>query len=79
MVLRRSRGYVPRPLPVPVPLRPALAVGGDLKNTLCFGAGHDAWFSAHIGDMGDLATLDAFARAERHLRRSPESPRGRGR
>ncbi|OII65448.1 carbamoyltransferase HypF [Streptomyces sp. CC53] len=69
LVLRRSRGYVPRPLPVPVPLRPGLAVGGDLKNTLCVGAGHDAWFSAHVGDMGDLATLDAFARAERHLRR----------
>ncbi|WP_262386988.1 carbamoyltransferase HypF [Streptomyces sp. TRM49041] len=68
LVLRRSRGYVPRPLPVPVPVRSALAVGGDLKNTLCLGAGQDAWFSPHIGDMGDLATLDAFARNERRLR-----------
>jgi hydrogenase maturation protein HypF len=67
-VLRRSRGYVPRPLALPVPVRPALAVGGDLKNTLCLGTGHDAWFSPHVGDMGDLATLEAFTRGERRLR-----------
>ncbi|GHF71753.1 carbamoyltransferase [Streptomyces mashuensis] len=68
-VLRRSRGHVPRPLPVPVPLLPALAAGGDLKNTLCLGEGHQAWFSQHIGDMGDLATQEAHRRAEQHLRR----------
>ncbi|MEV3971454.1 carbamoyltransferase HypF [Streptomyces sp. NPDC050698] len=67
-VLRRSRGYVPRPLRLPVPVRPALAVGGDLKNALCLGAGDQAWFGPHIGDMGDLATLEAARRAEAHLR-----------
>jgi hydrogenase maturation protein HypF len=67
-VLRRSRGYAPGPLPLAAEVRPCLAVGGDLKNTLCLGAGPDAWFSPHIGDMGDLATLDAFQRAEHHLR-----------
>ncbi|MFJ9704959.1 carbamoyltransferase HypF [Streptomyces sp. NPDC101234] len=68
-VLRRSRGYVPRPLRLPVPVRPALAVGGDLKNALCVGEGELAWFGPHIGDMGDLATLEAATRAERHLHR----------
>ncbi|MGW0997824.1 carbamoyltransferase HypF [Streptomyces sp. NPDC002523] len=68
-VLRRSRGYVPRPLSLPVPVRPALAVGGDLKNTLCLGEGDQAWFGPHIGDMGDLATHEAAERAERHLTR----------
>ncbi|MFH8342312.1 carbamoyltransferase HypF [Streptomyces sp. AM6-12] len=68
-VLRRSRGYVPRPLRLPVPVRPALAVGGDLKNVPCLGEGDLAWFGPHIGDMGDLATLDAARRAERHLTR----------
>ncbi|MFH8498740.1 carbamoyltransferase HypF [Streptomyces coeruleorubidus] len=67
-VLRRSRGYVPRPLRLPVPVRPALAVGGDLKNALCLGEGDQAWFGPHIGDMGDLTTLDAARRAEAHLR-----------
>ncbi|MEU7057047.1 carbamoyltransferase HypF [Streptomyces sp. NPDC046197] len=68
-VLRRSRGYVPRPLRLPRPVRPAFAVGGDLKNAPCVGDGEQAWFGPHIGDMGDLATLDAARRAERHLLR----------
>ncbi|MER7935765.1 MULTISPECIES: carbamoyltransferase HypF [unclassified Streptomyces] len=68
-VLRRSRGYVPTPLRLPVPVRPALAVGGDLKNALCLGEGELAWFGPHIGDMGDLATLEAAVRVERHLHR----------
>jgi hydrogenase maturation protein HypF len=68
-VLRRSRGYVPRPLRLPVAVRPALAVGGDLKNAPCVGEGDHAWFGPHIGDMGDLTTLEAARRAERHLRR----------
>ncbi|MFJ7071754.1 carbamoyltransferase HypF [Streptomyces sp. NPDC098781] len=68
-VLRRSRGYVPRPLRLPVPVRPALAVGGDLKNALCLGEGDQAWFGPHIGDMGELATLEAARRAESQMRR----------
>ncbi|MGY4765333.1 carbamoyltransferase HypF [Kribbella sp. CWNU-51] len=65
--VRRSRGYAPFPIDLPVPVRPALAVGGDLKNTFCLGDGQYAWLSAHVGDMDDLATLEAFERAERHL------------
>lgn len=65
--VRRSRGFVPLPLTVPVPVRPALAVGGDLKNTFCIGDGARAWMSAHVGDMDDLATLQAFDAATEHL------------
>jgi hydrogenase maturation protein HypF len=65
--VRRSRGYAPFPIDLPVPVRPALAVGGDLKNTFCLGDGQYAWLSAHVGDMDDLATLEAFERAEQHL------------
>ncbi|MET9913236.1 carbamoyltransferase HypF [Streptomyces sp. NPDC006476] len=68
-VLRRSRGYVPRPLRLPVAVRPTLAVGGDLKNALCVGEGDQAWLGPHIGDMGDLTTLEAAQRAEGHMRR----------
>ncbi|WP_328883636.1 carbamoyltransferase HypF [Streptomyces sp. NBC_00299] len=67
-VLRRSRGYAPRPLRLPVAVRPALAVGGDLKNALCLGEGDHAWFGPHIGDMGELATLEAARRAESQMR-----------
>ncbi|MCX5197410.1 carbamoyltransferase HypF [Streptomyces sp. NBC_00249] len=67
LTLRRARGYAPLPLALPVPVPAALAVGGDLKNTFCLGEGRRAWLSAHIGDMDDLATQYAFARAERQL------------
>jgi hydrogenase maturation protein HypF len=65
--VRRSRGYAPMPVALPFLVRPALAVGGDLKNTFCVADGHYAWLSAHVGDMDDLATLQAFEVATRQL------------
>ena len=65
--LRRSRGYAPLPVALPVEVEPALAVGGDLKNTFCVAQGRYAWLSAHVGDMDDLATLQAFERSVAHL------------
>ncbi|WP_457029706.1 carbamoyltransferase HypF [Kitasatospora sp. P5_F3] len=67
LTLRRSRGYVPLPVALPLPVRAALAVGGDLKNTFGLAEGRRAWLSAHIGDMDDLATQQAFGSAERQL------------
>lgn len=66
--LRRSRGYAPLPVALPVSVPPTLAVGADLKNTLAVAEGRYAWLSQHIGDMDDLATLNAFDAAQRHLR-----------
>ncbi|MBF6225477.1 carbamoyltransferase HypF [Nocardia abscessus] len=65
--VRRSRGYAPLPLLLPVPLPPTLAVGADLKNTCAMAEGRYAWLSQHIGDMDDLATLRSFDAAQRHL------------
>jgi hydrogenase maturation protein HypF len=65
--IRRSRGYAPLPVALPVPVSPTLAVGGDLKNTFAVADQKYAWLSQHIGDMDDLATLSAFDSAVHHL------------
>ncbi|MFB7257265.1 carbamoyltransferase HypF [Streptomyces nojiriensis] len=67
LTVRRSRGYAPLPLTLPVPVPASLAAGGDLKNTFCLGEGRQAWLSAHVGDMDDLATQYALEGAERQL------------
>ncbi|KJK59358.1 carbamoyltransferase HypF [Saccharothrix sp. ST-888] len=66
--VRRSRGYAPLPVALPLPVPPVLATGGDLKNTFALAEGRSAWLSGHIGDMDDLATLRTFDRAVEHVR-----------
>jgi hydrogenase maturation protein HypF len=59
--LRRSRGFAPMPLRLPVPARePLLAVGPHLKNTFTLAHGDDAFVSQHIGDLENLETLAHF-------------------
>ena len=58
-VLRRARGYAPTPIPLRAP-RPLLAVGADLKNTLCLADGESAVVSPHIGDLHDPKTRAAW-------------------
>ncbi|MDX6310242.1 MAG: hydrogenase maturation protein HypF [Nocardioidaceae bacterium] len=65
--IRRSRGYAPMPIALPFDVPPTLAVGADLKNTCAVAEGRHLWFSQHIGDMDDVATVDAFDATERHL------------
>ena len=68
--IRRSRGYVPEPIPLvfdlPVPL---LACGGHLKNTFCLGKGRHAWVSPHIGDLENLETFTSFQQGIEHFER----------
>ncbi len=62
MPVRRSRGYAPTPLPLPVPASALLAVGGELKATVCVAGGNRAWLSQHIGDTANLETLAMLSR-----------------
>ncbi|MEV3931754.1 carbamoyltransferase HypF [Streptomyces sp. NPDC049944] len=65
--LRRSRGYAPLPLALPFDVPPVLAAGADLKNTCALAQGRYAWVSQHVGDMDDLATVDALSGTVAHL------------
>jgi hydrogenase maturation protein HypF len=65
--VRRSRGYAPLPVTLPLEIPATLAVGADLKNTCAVGEGRFGWLGQHVGDMDDLATLEAFDAARRHL------------
>jgi hydrogenase maturation protein HypF len=55
--IRRSRGYAPAALPLPVRAkRPLIAVGAELKNTFCVVRDAEAFMSPHLGDLeGELA------------------------
>lgn len=59
--VRRSRGYAPVPVTLPMSAPAILAVGGELKTTLALAAGNRAWLSQHIGDTQNLETLDQLA------------------
>jgi hydrogenase maturation protein HypF len=70
VLLRRSRGYVPRHVELPRPARrPLLACGAELKSTLCVAKGSRAWVSHHIGDLKNFETLRSFSAAAEHFAR----------
>jgi hydrogenase maturation protein HypF len=73
MLIRRSRGYVPRAVAVPFhgersrSAPPVLAVGGEERNTFCMLIADRAVMSQHLGDLDNVETLDYFQRSIEHL------------
>lgn len=49
-ILRRARGFAPLPLPLPGTAC-VLALGGQLKNSVCLVTGGQAVVSQHVGDL----------------------------
>jgi hydrogenase maturation protein HypF len=74
--MRRSRGYVPVPVFLKDELPPILAVGGELKNTICISNGKHAFLSQHVGDLENVESYtffqDAIAHLEKVLEVQPE-------
>ena len=76
VVLRRGRGYAPRPLELPVAsAAPVLAVGAELRNAVCLVRGREAFVSQHIGDLKNALASGYFeatvAKLERLLEVEP--------
>ena len=70
LLVRRSRGYAPQPVLLGRPLpRPVLAVGAELKSTVCLAKGRRAYLSHHIGDLENYETYRSFTGAIAHLQR----------
>ncbi|HET7902540.1 MAG TPA: carbamoyltransferase HypF [Candidatus Nanopelagicales bacterium] len=65
--VRRSRGYAPMPVRLPLEVPPSLALGGELKAAVCIASGRRAWLSQHVGDVGNLETLTMLARTQATL------------
>jgi len=69
-LIRRSRGYAPEPLDLPVATpEPLLAVGAELKHTFALARAGRAHVAPHTGDLEELATYRAFEMNLAHLSR----------
>lgn len=72
LMVRRARGFVPEPLPLPErPQRSGedcvFAAGAELKHTFCLTRGAEAFVSQHIGDVSRPETLAFFEETLGHL------------
>lgn len=71
-LLRRARGYAPRPILLRDETPPILAVGGQLKNTICLTRGREAFLSPHVGDLDNLRAFEGFRESISHLSKTLE-------
>jgi hydrogenase maturation protein HypF len=67
--LRRSRGFVPVPVFLRDDVPSVLAVGGELKNTICLTKDRHAFLSQHIGDLENAESYGFFEEVVEHLQR----------
>ena len=65
--IRRSRGYSPFPIKLPMDVPQILAAGSELKNTFCITNKNYAFLSHHIGDMENYETLKSFEHGVEHF------------
>jgi hydrogenase maturation protein HypF len=65
--LRRSRGYAPFPVRLPIAAPQILAVGGELKNAFCVTREGYAFLSHHVGDLQNYETLQSFEDGVAHF------------
>jgi len=71
-VLRRSRGYVPKPILLKNRFPSVLALGPQMKSTLCLLKGNLAFMSPHIGDLETPQARDFFHETKALMERITE-------
>jgi hydrogenase maturation protein HypF len=59
-LMRRSRGYAPRPVLMGIDYPGVIAMGPQLKSTVCILKGNAAYLSPHIGDMETPQARDFY-------------------
>lgn len=65
--LRRSRGWVPEPIPLDLGAEPLLALGGDLNVTFSLYTRGKVFLSQHIGNTEEIETLEFLREALAHF------------
>jgi hydrogenase maturation protein HypF len=70
LLLRRSRGFVPASIELPLAAaRPVLGCGAEQKAAFCLADGTRAWVSHHIGDIKNYETLRSLQDGVAHFER----------
>ena len=69
LLMRRSRGFAPASVDLPLEAPPLLACGAELKNAFCVAKGRRAWVGHHIGDLTNWETLRSFREGIEHFSR----------
>jgi hydrogenase maturation protein HypF len=68
LLMRRSRGYTPAALDLPISAsRHILGTGAEQKNAFCVAKGDRAWPSHHIGDIKNYETLTSLRDGVAHF------------
>jgi len=69
-LIRRSRGYVPEAITIPLPpgaspagLPVVAALGAEMKNVVCLTRGERAYLSQHLGEMDTVEGVDNLREA----------------
>jgi len=60
ILIRRSRGFVPSPIKLPLDTIPTLGCGAELKLTFSLAKDRDLFLSPYLGNSGSKETMDFF-------------------
>lgn len=68
-IIRRSRSYSPNPITFFEDFPSGIALGAELKNTICLNRKDKFFLSQHIGDLKNLEIYESFKENVNHLKK----------